>query len=69
MVQRQVKSKQFTQDIIDSLGGRINELVLPVPRYLGARERVTEMVKSAVQKRVEARELTRDAQLAVAAVA
>ena len=69
MVQRQVKSKQFTQDIIDSLGGRIHELVLPVPRYLGARERVTEMVKSAVQKRVEARELTRDAQLAVAAVA
>jgi type I restriction enzyme M protein len=69
LVQRQVRSKQFTQDIIDSLGGRIHELVLPVPRYSGARERVTEMVKAAVQKRVEARELTRDAQLAVAAVA
>lgn len=69
MVQRQVRSKQFTQDIIDSLGGRIHELILPVPRYFGARERITGMVKSAVQKRVEARELTRDAQLAVVAVA
>ena len=66
VVQRQVRSKQFTQDIIDSLGGRINELVLPVPRKKSERERVTEMVKIAVQKRVEARELARNARLAVA---
>lgn len=69
IVQRQVKSKQFTQDIIDSLGGRIHELILPIPRYTGARERISEMVKTAVQKRVEARELARDAQLAVIGVA
>ncbi|WP_207625747.1 hypothetical protein, partial [Niastella populi] len=29
-VQRQIKSKRFTQDIIDSLGSRINELLLPI---------------------------------------
>jgi len=32
LVQRQIKAKQFTQDIIDSLGERIRELVLPIPR-------------------------------------
>lgn len=69
VVQRQVRAKQFTQDIIDSLGGRIHELVLPVPRKAIAREQVTEMVKIAVQKRVEARELARNARIAVASVA
>ena len=32
VVQRQIRSKQFTQDIIDSLGERINELILPVSK-------------------------------------
>ncbi len=31
-VRRQIKSKCFTQDIIDSLGNRINELILPIPK-------------------------------------
>lgn len=69
VVQRQIRSKQFTQDIIDSLGGRIHELVLPVPKEPASRERVSAMVKKAVEKRVEARELTRDARIAVAAMA
>lgn len=30
IVKRQIRSKQFTQDIIDTLGGRINELILPI---------------------------------------
>ncbi|MCC6910321.1 MAG: N-6 DNA methylase [Phycisphaerales bacterium] len=66
VVQRQIRSKQFTQDIIDSLGDRIHELVLPIPKDAKTRESVTEMVKTASRKRVEARELARDARLAVA---
>lgn len=69
VVQRQIRSKQFTQDIIDSLGGRIHELVLPIPKKAAAREKVSKMVKQAVTKRVEARVLSRDARLAVAAFA
>lgn len=65
VVQRQIRSKQFTQDIIDSLGGRIHELVLPIPRKADARDRVTKMVRAAVHKRVEARELSRDARIAI----
>jgi type I restriction enzyme M protein len=60
-VKRQIKAKRFTQDIIDSLGSRIYELVLPIPRDRSVRERVTDMVKQAIQQRIEARELARRA--------
>jgi type I restriction enzyme M protein len=67
LVQKQIRSKQFTQDIIDSLGERINELVLPIPKDAGACHHITDLVKNAVAKRVEARELARQARVAVAA--
>jgi type I restriction enzyme M protein len=60
-VQQQVKAKRFTQDIIDSLGNRIYELVLPIPKDKATCDRVTGMVKQAIQDRVEARELARRA--------
>ncbi|MEY3869379.1 MAG: hypothetical protein RLZZ338_3270 [Cyanobacteriota bacterium] len=66
VVQRQVKSKQFTQDIIDSLGERINELVLPIPKSEKLRQEITEMVRIVINDRVEARELAKKARLAVA---
>jgi type I restriction enzyme M protein len=66
VVQRQVKSKQFTQDIIDSLGERINELVLPIPRSQELRNEITAMVRASINDRVEARELAKKARLAVA---
>lgn len=60
-VQQQIKSKRFTQDIIDSLGDRIHELVLPIPKDKALCERVTQMVQRAIQERIEARELARKA--------
>ncbi|MBA7644805.1 hypothetical protein ES703_52552 [subsurface metagenome] len=60
-VKRQIKAKRFTQDIIDSLGSRIYELVLPIPKNKSVREQVTNIVKQAIQQRIEARELTRRA--------
>jgi len=32
VVKAQVRSKQFTQDIIDTLGNRVGELIIPVPK-------------------------------------
>ncbi|WP_157314546.1 N-6 DNA methylase [Chitinibacter sp. GC72] len=58
-VQKQIRSKQFTQDIIDSLGERINELILPVPLDIVKRDLITEQVRLAVVKRGEAKELAR----------
>src|SRR5262249_9713489 len=66
IVQRQIKAKQFTQDIIDSLGDRINELLLPLPKSVKRRRNVSEMVKKVIEDRIEARELARKAVLTVA---
>lgn len=66
VVQKQVRSKQFTQDIIDSLGDRIRELILPIPKKDKERQRISDLVKSAVDRRIEARDFAREARLAIA---
>lgn len=58
VVQRQIRAKQFTQDIIDSLGERIREIILPIPRGIAQRQEVSVMVAEAIRKRMEARELS-----------
>lgn len=65
VVQRQVKAKQFTQDIIDSLGERLYELVLPIPKSVEICKRISDKVKRAVHLRIEARELAQDARSSV----
>jgi type I restriction enzyme M protein len=60
-VQQQIQAKRFTQDIIDSLGDRITELVLPLPKDDGTRKRITETVRKSITERVESRELARQA--------
>ena len=60
-VKRQIIAKRFTQDIIDSLGGRIAEIQLPIPRDPQLRARVIDKVRSAISGRMEARELARQA--------
>jgi type I restriction enzyme M protein len=66
VVQKQIRSKQFTQDIIDSLGERIKELILPVTKSKKTRDRISGLVKQAVIKRIEARELAKEARACVA---
>ena len=64
-VQNQIKSKRFTQDIIDSLGKRIHELILPIPRDIGTRNKVSAIVEKSINDRIEARELARQAKIDV----
>ena len=61
VVQKQIRSKQFTQDIIDSLGERIKELLLPIPKSKETRKRISSLVKKAVNNRIEARKLAEEA--------
>ena len=63
----QIQSKRFTQDIIDSLGRRIYELVLPIPKGKKARQTVEKMVQQSIHDRIEARELAREAKRLIAA--
>ena len=57
IVKIQIRSKQFTQDIIDTLGKRLLELVLPFPKSFEKREVISKSVKSVFEKRKEAKSL------------
>lgn len=61
----QIKAKRFTQDIIDSIGNRVFELVLPIPKDKELRRRVESVVKKSIEDRIEARELARQARVDV----
>lgn len=59
VVQEQIRAKRFTQDIIDSLGDRIDELVLPIWKSALRRREISSLVEKVVATRVESRELSR----------
>lgn len=43
LVKSQIFAKRFTQDIIDTLGGRWRELVLPMPNNSVRRKEITDV--------------------------
>lgn len=65
IVQKQIKAKSFTQDIIDSLGDRIMELLLPFPKSSTHCRQVSELVREVIQQRIQARESARRAAVEV----
>ena len=68
IVKQQIRSKQFTQDIIDTLGRRILELELPFPKNKDEQDNVIAQVKDVLNKRNEAKELMRTVLLNVTPV-
>lgn len=60
-VARQIKAKRFTQDIIDSLGRRVYEIVLPIPKEKERQDMIANIVRKSINDRIEARELARKA--------
>lgn len=65
-VREQVWAKRFTQDIIDTLGGRWREIVLPFPRDAAVTAQIVGDVATAVTARVQARVAARSAVMRVA---
>ena len=57
IVKIQIYAKRFTQDIIDTLGSRWRELVLPIPKDAEVRKGIEDDVKEAVDLRKRANEL------------
>ena len=57
----QIKSKRITQDIIDTLGDRLNEVLLPIPNSAAVALKVTQMVQRSIEERMEAKELAKQA--------
>jgi len=59
IVKRQIRARQFTADIIDTIGGRFGELVLPIPRSAGVASRIEQEVKDLVAERSRLRDKIR----------
>ncbi len=55
IVKRQMRAKQFTRDVIDTLGKRIFEVILPIPKDRGLRERIARETQETVLARVALR--------------
>lgn len=66
IVREQIYSKRFTQDIIDTLGARVRELRLPIPKDTLQRQEIIESVKDALAFKAKARSMARAAALSVA---
>lgn len=56
IVRRQIRTKQFTRDVIDTLGQRFKEVYLPIPKDTALREHISDHIKEIVNNRVVARD-------------
>ena len=54
-VKRQIRNKQFTRDVIDTLGQRIKELQLPLPADLVVRKEIADFFDNALTTRAKLR--------------
>ena len=57
IVKRQMRTKQFTRDVIDTLGNRIEEVVLPIPKSASLRNAISQAVRHVIDSRVNARDI------------
>ena len=62
---RQMRSKQFTRDIIDTLGKRVFEVILPVPKHAGTRAKIGEATRNLIEGRAVLRDRTKEIALEV----
>lgn len=56
IVKRQIRTKQFTRDVIDTIGNRIEEVVLPIPKSEALRKTISDAIAGLVSSRMAARE-------------
>ena len=65
MVKKQIRAKQFTQDIIDTLGKRMFEVVLPIPKDKELRGQIARETRETVLTRVALRNKAKQISLEV----
>jgi len=65
---KQIQSKRFTQDIIDTIGSRIHELILAIPKNKDTRLKVETIVHKSIEDRIESRELAKSAKKLITAL-
>ena len=55
IVKRQIRARQFTRDVIDTLGRRLFEILVPIPKLSDVREDLGLNIRRVVEQRVAAR--------------
>src|SRR5690606_20718193 len=58
-VQSQIKAKTFTQDIIDSLGDRYKDILIPIRKDKNKVKEISELAEKSIMDRIQAREVSR----------
>jgi len=66
IVKKQIKAKQFTQNIIDSLGNRIMELILPIPKDARLKEKIISQTRKIIEERAELRQQAKQISIEIA---
>ena len=56
IVKRQIRTKQFTRDVIDTLGQRFKEVIIPLPKSKELRTAISDRVRSIISNRVDGRD-------------
>jgi len=59
IVKKQIRAKQFTADIIDTIGNRYRELILPVPKNYGLVSKIVNGLDKINCERIQLREIIR----------
>ena len=65
IVRRQMRAKQFTRDIIDTLGKRLFEVLLPIPKDTELAARIAKETRSVIDTRAKLRDRTKEIALEV----
>lgn len=56
IVKRQIRTKQFTRDVIDTLGNRLDEVFIPIPKDKKIRQAISEVVTDVIVSRIKSRD-------------
>lgn len=65
IVKKQIRAKQFTQDIIDTLGKRLFEVMLPIPKNTETCKQIAEETRRVIETRVQLRNRAKEIALEV----
>jgi type I restriction enzyme M protein len=65
IVRRQMRAKQFTRDIIDTLGKRLFEVLLPIPKDAGTCARIAKETRDVIETRAKLRDRTKEIALEI----
>ena len=65
IVRRLMRAKQFTRDIIDTLGKRLFEVLLPIPKDTELAARIAKETRSVIDTRAKLRDRTKEIALEV----